>query len=403
MNHIGFTSCKGDPDVWMRAAQKDNGDDYWEYVCLYTDDALVISHDPEPIIRYQIGKYWRVKEDSIGPPDIYLGNKVTKLELSSGQQCWSFSSSQYVKAAVNNVQQYLTQRGLSLPKRASSPLTPGYRPELDTTPELDATQASYYMSLVGILRWVVELGRIDLTNEVSMMASMMALPREGHLQQLFHIFAFLKIKHNSEMVFDPTPPDIDEGQFERKDWSHTVYGDSKDTTPKPNEENYYEPRGLGFVIRAYVDSDHAGDQVTRRSRTGFIVLLNNAPVYWFSKRQTGIETSTFGSEYMAMKQCCEYLRGLRYKLRTMGIPVDLPCLILGDNKSVLANSTIPDSVLKKKSNSIAYHFVREGSARDEWRIAYISTDENIADMLTKPLYGLKRGKFTSMVLHHVYQ
>ena len=172
MDHIGFTSCKGDPDVWMRPAQKDNGDDYYEYVCLYTDDALVISYDLEPVIRYQIGKYWQVKEESIGPPDIYLGNKVSKIELSTGQQCWSFSSSQYVKAAVNNVQQYLTQQGLSLPKRASSPLTPGYRPELDTTQELDPTQASYYMSLIGILRWVVELGRIaiEVSNDIFLMA-----------------------------------------------------------------------------------------------------------------------------------------------------------------------------------------------------------------------------------------
>ena len=62
-----------------------------------------------------------------------------------------------------------------------------------------------------------------------------------------------------------------------------------------------------------------------------------------------------------MKQCCEYICGLRYKLRMMGIPVEGPTSIDGDNQSVLANTTIPDSTLKKESQSIAYHFVHEGA------------------------------------------
>eukprot|EP00957_Ditylum_brightwellii_P188377 14340637-Ditylum_brightwellii.AAC.1 len=75
-------------------------------------------------------------------------------------------------------------------------------------------------------------------------------------------------------------------------------------------------------------------------------------------------------ELIAMKQCCEYIQGSRYKLCMMGIPVIGLALIYGYNQSVLCNSSIPNSTLKKKSQSIAYHFVREGAARDEWRTAY---------------------------------
>ena len=71
-----------------------------------------------------------------------------------------------------------------------------------------------------------------------------------------------------------------------------------------------EPRGQGFVMRAKVDADHASDTVSRRSRTGFLVYLNSALVYWFSKKQTSVESSLFGSEFVVMKQCCEYLRGI---------------------------------------------------------------------------------------------
>ena len=121
--------------------------------------------------------------------------------------------------------------------------------------------------------------------------------------------------------------------------------------------NMPDLRGLGFVMRAKVDADHASDTITRCSRTGFLVYLNRAPISWWSKKQNSVESSSFGSEFIAMKQCCEYVRGLRYKLRMMGIPCEDPTFIYGDNQSVLANTTIPDSTLKKKSQSIAYHFV----------------------------------------------
>ena len=87
----------------------------------------------------------------------------------------------------------------------------------------------------------------------------------------------------------------------------------------------------------------------------------------------------------------------------MGIPVEGPMYIYGDNQSVLANITIPDSTLKKKSQSIAYHYVREGVARDEWRTSYVSTHDNKADLLTKQLpHGEKRKGFVCNLLHHSF-
>ena len=203
---------------------------------------------------------------------------------------------------------------------------------------------------------MVELGRVHICIEVSMMSSHMAFPREGHLDQLLHIFGYLKKHHNSEMVFDPSEPDIDMSLFQREDWSSMVYGeDLKEEIPS----NAPECRGQGMTMSAYVDSDHAGDTLTRRSRTGFLVFLNCALIYWLSKKQKTIETSSFGSEFIAMKQCTEYVRGLRYKLRIIGIFCIGPTLIYGDNQAVLSNTTIPHSVLKKKSNSIAYHFLEK--------------------------------------------
>ena len=88
------------------------------------------------------------------------------------------------------------------------PWPQNYRPEVDDPTELSSIQASYYQSLIGIIRWIVELGRADIVMETSALASMMALPREGHLDAVVHMFAFLKRKHNGVIVFDPTEPDF---------------------------------------------------------------------------------------------------------------------------------------------------------------------------------------------------
>ena len=123
-----------------------------------------------------------------------------------------------------------------------------------------------------------------------------------------------------------------------------------------------------------------------------------------SKKKSYIESSSFGSKFTAMKQCCEYIRGLRYKLRMLGILCEGPAYIEGDNQSVLENTTIPDSMMKKKSQSIAYHFICEGVARDEWRTSYTNTNENEADLVTKVLPYVKKQKlFVCRILHHIYQ
>jgi len=100
-----------------------------------------------------------------------------------------------------------------------------------------------------------------------------------------------------------------------------------------------------------------------------------------------VETSTFGSEYVAAKTAVEMIEGLRYKLRMMGIPVDGATNFFCDNESVVKSTVRPESTLKKKHNAIAYHRVREAQAADIIRVAWEPTDSNLADLLTKVLPG----------------
>ena len=155
MLHLGYESCLADPDVWMRKSQKDDGTEYWEYMLLYTDDCLSVSHLPRAALD-DLGKYFTLKPGSIGPPKIYLGGKVSEMILPNGEKAWAFSASQYVQEAVKNLEKQLEERGMKLTVKASAPIASGYRPELDVSPELDPDDASHYQSswveLISVVR-----------------------------------------------------------------------------------------------------------------------------------------------------------------------------------------------------------------------------------------------------------
>jgi hypothetical protein len=218
----------------------------------------------------------------------------------------------------------------------SVPFAGGYKPDLDDSPELYSIKANFYQSQIGILRWCVELGRIDIITEVSMLSTHLCLPREGHLEAVFRVFAYLGLHHNTRVVFDPTYPSFDMGTFIKTDWN-SMYGDVKEMIPSDAPAS----RGKEVDLRLFVDSDHAGDKFTRRSRTGFVIYMNMAPIVWFSKRQPTVESIVFRSEFVAINNGIETCRGLLYKLRMMGVALSGLIYVYGDNISVVHNTHRP--------------------------------------------------------------
>ena len=397
MRHLGWESCKADHDLWYKPeVRPEDNYKYYAYCLLYVDDILVVHHNGTKALK-EIDRFFKTKPGSMRDPEFYLGAKLRPITLPNGVVAWGMSSSKYIQAAVANVKefhaiQYPTRKWA---KRSSGPFPLNYSPELDTTPELSPEHATFYQSQIGVLRWCVELGRVDIITEVSELSSHLVMPREGHLEAVFHLFNHLEKKHNARIVFDPSYPDIDRSVFKDCDWK-AFYGDVIEAIP-PNAP---PSRGKDVDIRMFVDSDHAGDQRTRRSRTGFLIYLNMSPVIWYSKKQATIETSVFGAEFVAMKHGMEALRGLRYKLRMMGIPIDGPSFIYGDNMSVIHNTQRPESTLKKKSNSVCYHAVREAVAMGECITAHVSTHDNPADICTKIMPGgQKRDHLVGLILY----
>ena len=152
-----------------------------------------------------------------------------------------------------------------------------------------------------------------------MLSTHLALPRSGHLQQVYHMFGYLKAKPKRTLIFDPTHPDINESRFVKCDW-HDFYRGAQESIPGDAPE----PRGNVVTTHCFVDADHAGNRVTRRSQTGILIFVNRAPIIWYSKRQNTVETSTFGSKFVAMRITVELVEALCYKLRMFGIPIEGP-------------------------------------------------------------------------------
>ena len=356
---------------------------------VYSDDLLCVGINPKKTLL-EIGQHYKLKEGSVERPTRYLGADIGKYHLEDGSEVWYMSSESYVKAAIDNVETWLRKRGEALKTKAACVFPSGWKLETDVADLLNDEDASWHQQQVGVLRWANELGRLDILTEVSMLAAYSAAPRAGHLAAVLHLFAYLKLHKRSKLVFDFSKADHDPHPV--YDWSD--FYNAKELIP----DDLPEPRGKSVQTTCFVDSDHAGDEVSRRSRTGVLVFCNRAPIIFYSKKQSSIEGSSFGSEFSAMKTAVELVEGLRYKLRMMGVPLDGPTHVKADNMSVIHNCSNPASTLKKKSVSIAYHYTRERCAAGVCSVSYVSTLENLADMFTKSQPGDVRRRLVANVL-----
>ena len=305
----------------------------------------------------EIGAIYGLKKNSVGLPKHYSGADTKTLQMKFGIQCWTMSPDSYVREAIVNIELLMENDGKRI-KRASIPFPHmNCKPELDTSPLLDAPMMSRYQPIIGIFQWSCELGRFDILLEVSLLSAFNAAPREGHLNALYNIFSYLNTHASCSIAFEPTLPNFDDKPIESKGWEEFYEVDDE-----PVPKNAPWPCGKPMKMTCFVDVSHASNKDTYKSHTGIFILLNNAPVVWYSERQSIVESSTFGSEFVALRVATELIEGLRYKLRMFGVPIDGAISVYWDKQLVTKNATVPASALSKKHNSICYHKCRESVA-----------------------------------------
>ena len=291
----------------------------------------------------------------------------------------AFSARTYIKNTVARLETMVGQEFAVF----DTPMSESLHPELDDTPLLDPVRHSQYRSLVGSANWLVTLGRFDVAYATNTFSRFSMQPREGHLKGIIRVFGYLKRYNKGKILIDPNYPDHSGYPTPEYDNWREFYPEAEEHIP--DLKDIPDPLGPMVRMTVYKDADHAHDIVTRRSVTGILLLINNTPVKYISKRQKTVETSTYGSELVAAKQAVELILEYRYKLRMMGANMEESALMLGDNKSVVLNTTMPSSVLKKKHCAVSYHKIREMIACKVLRFASIKSEVNFSDILTKPL------------------
>ena len=395
MSSKGWKCSEIDSDIWMRKARTSEGFYLWEYVAFYVDDFIIVSRDPARIGK-ELNAIFSVKE--ITEPNKYLGANVKFVE---GR--FQFSSEDYLKEILSqlrgegNIPNIDEKRPDGI-RKFKTPMATNDHPEMDDSDLLNEREHRIYQRLMGILQWLVSLGRFDICYTVSSLSRFNSAPRVGHMNRAIRVFGYLEQTPKKSIVIN-----CDE-LTDLPAMDASLHADMMKKYPDAIEErSTREPETLGksLNLTVFADADHAHDQVTRKSITGIIAFIGSTPIIAKSTRQGSVESSTYSAEFNSARAATELIIGLRLLLRSLGIPQDKPSLLLGDNLGVVQNATLFTSALKKKHNAISFHRVREAVAAGIISYAHIDTALNLADIFTKPLDSVSFIKLRDTFLNRV--
>ena len=256
-------------------------------------------------------------------------------------------------------------------------------PELDQSPFLNAEEIQQFQHVIGVCQWLVVSGRFDINYAVSSLSRFSIAPWKRHLELAREIVGFLRKYPKRGYWINPlppnTPPDYEVIAI-KEDFSYQYSYFQEEIDPR-----FPTPLSSELAITLFVDADHAHDKVTGRSITGLLGFVGSTPVIWSSKRQSSVQTSTFGAEFMALKKAVEEASSIRCHLRSMGVKVEKPTPIYVDNMSVVLNASNPGSTLNKKAIALSYHYTREHMANNVIEIRKIESEQNYSDPMTKAL------------------
>ena len=158
MESMGNQSCKADPDLSLKLEiRSEDKVKYYCYILCNVDDILCIHHNADSMLK------WLHKSSPLklgfGKPDMYLGAKLHKTRLRNGVWACAMIPARYVQEEVRNCIVHLSSNyggRYRMPMKAENPFKMGCDPELDNSPELDPDAVSYYLMVIGILRWMIE-------------------------------------------------------------------------------------------------------------------------------------------------------------------------------------------------------------------------------------------------------
>jgi transposase InsO family protein len=337
-----FQQCESDPCIFIHT----NVNGQKTYIALYVDDFIIAGENKDDIatIKRQLSERFDMK-------DLGIARKFLGMEIEYG-------SDGSIKIHQNQyIQQLLTRHGMQDCSPVNTPM--------DTSVKLTAAKddealadPKEYASIVGGLTFAACVTRPDITCAVGQLSQFLNNPSSKHMLAVKRVLRYLQGTPSLGITYRPPP----------------------------------------LRLTGYSDADWAGNVDTRRSTTGYVVMLNNGAVAWRSQRQPTVALSTMEAEYMALTEATKELKWIRNFLAELGCnngKPDVPTDLYSDNQSAIALAKNPVSHARAKHIDIRHHFVRDAIQDQIIWVQYIPTAEMTADSLTKALGREKHEKCTA--------
>ena len=367
LQELKFKPSKADPDVWMRPEQ---GGTCYEYIAVYVDDLAIAAKDPQAFCN-ELKKKYNLKLKGVGPLEYHLGCTYKK----DPDGTLAADPRRYVNKILESYERMFNEK----PRKSRPPLEGGDHPELDTSELCDEHQTKQFQTLIGQLQWLISLGRFDIAVHVMSLSRFRAQPRKGHLDRAKRIVGYLLFLPDGAIRFRIGEPDFSSLKDQEYDWTRTVYSGACEQIP----HDIPKPLGKHVQTTHYVDANLHHDLATGKAVTAALHFLNQTPIDAYTKRQSTVETATYGSEFVAARTAVDQIIDIRTTLRYLGVPIRDKSYMFGDNKSVVTSSTIPNSTISKRHHLASYHRVREAIAAKFISFHWKDGKSNPADILSK--------------------
>lgn len=334
LESLGFTSLFSDPSVFTTA-------DRSLLLGLYVDDMLILGREKHAVdtVVQGIQKLWEVKD--LGEVQQILGLRVHR---NRGLRTVTIDQTEYIHQAVQRF-------GMGSAKPVTLPVSDRNTLVAASTTEPQADQALFQQA-IGSLMWVAKGTRFDIAYVVGQLSQHCNAPTVRHWNSVLRVFRYLNGTAGYKLQFGLQSPH-------------------------------------GQKLQGFCDADYAGDHIDRHSVTGHLYLLNGGPVSWSSGKQRCVATSTTEAEYIALSEASkqgQWIRALIKELQRMDLLGEsLAAPINSDNQGCIALAKDPIGHRRTKHIDVRYHYIRQLVTYGKTTVAYIPTEDMIADVLTKPL------------------
>jgi hypothetical protein len=341
-----YRPADADGCFYIKSEKSDNGHIKFVILPVFVDDFIPVSNDTSMMRKEKAAFCERFDMEDKGEVHDVLGLRITR---DREKRVLTISQPDFIQSV-------LVRFGMENSKQVGTPMDAGS--QFSKFTEGDVTfDRQKYQQAIGCLTYAAMSTRPDISAAVNILSQFMSCPTEQHWTGIKRILRYLKGTVNHGLCFS----------------------------------------GDDVELVGYSDSDWAGDLDTRRSTSGYVFQIGNATINWCSKRQQTVARSSTEAEYMALSAAAQECIWLRRLLKDFGIGGDKPTTIHEDNNGAIELSKNAKFHNRTKHIDIAYHFTRERVASNELSVTHCSTEEMVADIMTKGLGRIKFEKFRDMM------